>query len=112
MKTNLGIGIYEAQARVQIRREPRITGTNVTGAIDTGTQKYIYSIQTDAKSYTWGRISEPDSAGISLWVCIQIPNRTFMKFVQAGDDHPTGDATLESRVTALEAWARAKGYAG
>jgi len=101
MNTDLKTGMYEAQGFVNIRLQPRITKDNIRGGLDDGKQKMIYSIKTDGRFYTWGRLTQADNAGDALWVCIQIPNRVFMKYV--GDDSPPAEnTTLESRVTALE----------
>jgi len=101
------LGIYEAITRVRIRREPRIIPTNIVGVLDIGTQRQIFSIVTDGKNYTWGRISEADSAGIAQWTCIKGLNRTYMKLIE-----PMREVDFLSRLENLEAWARTKGYTG
>ena len=108
--SNLAEGVYEAISDVNIRREPRIVEykvgknfiTNRVGGISAGTQRMIHSLVTNSKGETWGRVSESDSAGIAQWICIQNPNRVFMKPV----DQPQVEVPasgLESRVAALEA---------
>ena len=101
------LGIYEATTRVRIRREPRIIPTNIVGVLDIGTQRQIFSIVTDENNYTWGRISEADSAGIAQWACIKGLNRTYMKLIE-----PVREVDFSARLKRLEEWARTKGYAG
>lgn len=115
---NLTTGIYEAESDVNIRREPKIVEykvgknfiTNRVGGINAGTQKMVYSLMTNSKGETWGRVSESDSAGIAQWICIQNSNRVFMKPVDGQPQIEVPTWGLESRVAALEAWARSKGF--
>jgi len=117
---NFQPGIYEAKSTVNIRREPRVIEykiggvwiTNQVGRIDAGTRRFLDSFVTNKDNSTWGRVSEADSAGISEWICIQNTNRVFMQFV--GDEPPVVvvPAGIELRLTALEIWARSKGYTG
>lgn len=97
-------GIYESTQEVNIRKEPKITWTNIVGRLQSGTQRTIHEFVTDDKNQTWGRISEPDSAGISQWVCVQSLNRTYMK--------PVNIHNANDRLSRLEAWARIQGYKG
>lgn len=131
----LSPGLYEAQADVNIRREPRVVEykvagkfiTNRVGAINVGTQRIIFSLLTNDKGETWGRVSEADSAGIAEWVCVQNLNRRFMKPISSAVEvtAPSGDAVdalldeiekriaaFDARLDALEAWARSQGFKG
>jgi hypothetical protein len=96
-------GEYEVVSTVvRIRREPRILQDNITGKLTIGTRRRVYSVVTDKNNYTWGRISEPDAAGIAEWACIKDLNRIFMKCIEP--DSPAEDriTALEARVAALE----------
>jgi len=77
-------GIYECISEVKIRREPRIveSPTNQVGLLKVGTQRRVFSVVTQKNNVSWGRVSAPDAAGISQWVCIQGLNRTYMKLIQ------------------------------
>lgn len=81
----MNTGLYKCVSKVTIRREPRIIentkGTNQVGMLDVGTQRKVYEIVTQSDNSIWGRISQPDAAGISQWVCIQGLNRTYMELV-------------------------------
>lgn len=109
---NLQPGLYEATSTVNIRREPRIVEgkvdgkfiSNRVGQIGLGTQRQIYSVLTNEKNETWGRVSEADSAGIAEWICIKSLNREFMRLIFEAPSN------LEARLNALEAWARTQGF--
>lgn len=102
-------GIYSCVSEVFIRREPRIVETtksnNRVGKLEPGTQRQVYETQTNADNSTWGRVSEPDAAGISQWVCIKGLNREYMRLVKADPSNSELAARLddlEARVSALE----------
>lgn len=110
-------GIYEAQKDVNIRREPKVVEyklgnsfiTNRVGQINAGTRRTIYSLITNEKGDTWGRVSESDASGVAEWICIQTLNTTFMKPLDVVvEPAPSGD--IEARLAKLEAWAVSKGY--
>ena len=75
-------GIYVVQSEtLTIRREPRITTTNIVGRLSSGTQRAVYLIKVnDTDNSVWVRVSLYDSAGIAEWCCIKNINREFMKF--------------------------------
>jgi len=119
---NLAIGMYEATDTVNIRKEPRIVESKIlgkwinnrVGQLDAGDQRMIYSIITDSNNYTWGRVSQSDSAGVALWVCVNTTNRVFMKPVEevvSVVNPPALSAEFITRFLALEAWAKnTQGY--
>lgn len=119
---NLAIGMYEAIDTVNIRKEPRIVESKIlgkwinnrVGQLDAGDQRMIYSIVTDSNNYTWGRVSQNDSAGVALWVCINTTNKVFMKpvddYVTPVVNPPALSTEFISRFLALEAWAKTQGY--
>jgi hypothetical protein len=87
-------GIYECVSTVKIRREPKVIDyptTNKVGELQPGTQREIYSVLTLKDNTSWGRVSSPDAAGVSEWVCIKGLNREFMKFVKATTAPGIGD---------------------
>lgn len=103
---------YTVISQVYIRREPKIVEvkqgkriiTNIVGSLNVGTSVLVFEKVTDKA--TWGRVSEPDSAGIANWVCIRTLNRAFLK------EQSVPVTSAESRLQSLEAWARTKGYSG
>lgn len=110
-------GLYECISEVFIRREPRVIdnvlGHNRVGKLTVGTQRQVYDVITNKDNTTWGRISEPDSAGISQWVCIKGLNRTYMKLVE--DNNPEIETLMDLiayKLGKLEAWAHTMGYKG
>jgi hypothetical protein len=107
MTTPFPTGEYEVVSTVvRVRREPRILPDNITGRLTIGTRRRVLSVTTDKNNYTWGRVSEPDAAGIAEWVCIKDLNRTFMKCIEP-DPEPDD---LRTQVLKLIAWARTLGY--
>lgn len=102
------IGIYVAITNVNIRKEPRVVdnilGTNKIGAITAGTRREVFETLTNNDNSTWGRISDFDSAGKALWICIHGLNREYLRYVEPNK------MTVEDRLTRLENWARTKGY--
>ena len=104
-------GIYEVMSTVNVRKEPRVTWTNKVGQKSAGTRVQVYSVQTNNDNSTWGRISEPDAAGVALWCCIQEVNRQFLKFVKPVEaPADTRIELLEKRLDKLTNWARVQGY--
>lgn len=101
-------GEYEIISYILIRREPRILAGNVIGALNIGTRRTVYSVLTDTRNYTWGRISEADAAGIAEWICLKGTNRIFAQRLPG----PQEGKSFEQRLSALEAWARTQGYKG
>src|SRR5512146_254773 len=108
-------GRYIVISEVFIRREPRIVenakGGNRVGKLTVGTERQILEVVTNADNSTWGRVSDPDAAGVSQWVCIQGLNRTYMKLVRPDPSNAELSArldALEARVAALEGRKRAK----
>lgn len=112
-------GIYEAQKDVNIRREPKVVEyklgnnfiTNRVGQINAGTRRTIYSLVTNEKGDTWGRVSESDASGVAEWICIQTLNTTFMRPLDVFEPSPSVPVfDLEARIAKLEVWAAGKGY--
>ena len=100
---------YITLQRLNIRKQPRITSTNRVGTLDMGTEREVYETIVDSQNNTWGRISEPDNYGQSLWFMIKNINKEFARPVveTAPVDIPAGFearlASLEARVAKLEA---------
>lgn len=94
---------YTALQLVNIRREPRITGSNKVGQLSAGHQRVVFETLTDKSNQTWGRISEPDSAGVSNWVCIRGLNREYMRVTETPATPPASALGLEARIASLEA---------
>jgi hypothetical protein len=113
---NFGPGLYEVINPVTIRRGPRVVEykdpssnrvvSNAAGRLNPGIRKEILSVMVDKDNAEWGRISEPDSAGMAHWICLRTTNRVFVKLLDATPETPT----IESRIEKLESWARSKGY--
>lgn len=103
-------GIYEVISSLTIRREPRITSSNRAGSLTIGTRRQVYSVVTNPDNSTWGRISEPDAAGIALWMCLQNINRTFARHISDPPAPITDVGELTARFLKLENWAREQGY--
>lgn len=100
---------YRAQQILNIRREPRITGSNRIGQLAAGTERDVLDTMTNSNGETWGQITEADNHGIAGWVCIQNINTVFMKPVATMIiPIPSGDAWR----IAIDAWARAQGFNG
>lgn len=107
--------VYTSVHQVIIRREPRIVEyldgakkfiTNQVGLLKIGDQRIVYEIVTDNNNYTWGRISEPDGAGKSTWVCIRGLNRTYMEIASV-----SSIGGIENRVARMEQFLKDKfGY--
>ena len=108
---------YITISKVKIRREPKIVEyyegkkfiTNQVGLLDIGTRRTVYRTVTDAMNVTWGQISEPDAAGISLWVCIKGLNREYMRKTSTDENSDTL-TEIAIRLIKLEVWAKTKGY--
>lgn len=98
---------YITLQRLNIRRQPRITSSNRVGELDPGTQREVYETLVDAQNNTWGRISEPDNYGVSLWFMIKNINKEFARPVADEQPAPAGIearlAAIESRLARLEA---------
>ena len=105
-------GPYEVISDVKIRRghsivEQSVKGeriTNQEGLYKSGTRVEILSTATNPDNSTWGRVSEPDAAGVALWACIKGLNRQYMKPLETEESYLSRriDA-LEARVSKLEA---------
>lgn len=104
-------GEYETKQVLNIRREPRITGSNIVGQLSAGTRRTIYSLITNDRGETWGRVSESDNAGIAEWVCIQNLNRKFMEQL-TNEKPPVVSEVTRAEFDRLVKWAREKGYTG
>lgn len=102
-------GDYEVISPVTIRREPRILNENAKGVLSIGTKRHVYSVITDEKNQTWGRVSESDAAGQALWICLKSINREYVKRLSV---EPAPDRDVMARLAALEEWARGQGYKG
>lgn len=103
--------LYQTLQILNIRREPRITGSNKVGQLAAGTVREIYSTITNSNGETWGQVSLPDNAGIAQWVCISNINRVYMRPVTPSVDAAPivgGDAWRK----AIDSWARLKGFDG
>lgn len=98
--------IYAATQRLNIRREPRITPQNRVGEIAAGTQREVFELMPmNKENQVWGRISQPDSHGVSLWVCIENLNTKFM--IPVSSSIPAGNWVNE-----VDAFLRGIGYTG
>lgn len=99
-------GMYEviSGGGLIVRKEPKITAWNKIGFLSFGSRRQVYSVATNDKGESWGRISESDAAGQALWICLQGLNRTYAKRIETqSGDLAAHVADLERRVTALEA---------
>ena len=71
---------------LNIRKEPRVTWTNIKGQLKMGDVRDVYEfITTPATNDVWGRISEYDGAGKALWICAKNVNREFIELVPKTD---------------------------
>lgn len=105
-------GLYEVISGngLIVRKEPKITLWNKSGFLSFGARRQVYSVATNDKGETWGRVSESDAAGQALWICMQGLNRTYVKRIETPSEPGKGViallvksvADLERRVKALE----------
>lgn len=111
-------GLYKVISAVYIRREPRIVEyrdkkerivTNIVGSKNIGDYIRIDATTTDSRNQTWGKVSEPDAAGKSLWICLRDINRTFAEKVEQ-EDHSTipDPAACMQWMKAVDEWARSQ----
>ena len=68
--------------------------TNIRGKYDVGKVVDVLEVVTDGANETWGRVSEPDATGQSLWITIRTINREF-----AEPTHASAEELEELRKT-------------
>ena len=98
---------YKILRDVRIRREPRITSTNIRGLYTVGKIVDVFGEVSNSSGETWGQVSEPDATGVSLWICLRNINGKFAELIQESVIPVDNEllyrvAALEQRISALE----------